>query len=158
MRRLYQKIYLTIIASLLLVVLVAGGVWRWADVPPGPQVFEMAGELASMALPPADAPRADQQRAVERLAQRFRTDLALFADNGMSIAAAGRPLPPPPPRGEGGWAMGMGGPAWSFRLPDDRWIVVRAPGGIGIRPSVWCCSSAASRWWWRSRPIRWCAA
>jgi signal transduction histidine kinase len=46
----------------------------------------------------------------------------------MPIAAAGRPLPPPPPRGEGGWAMGMGGPAWSFRLPDDRWIVVRAPG------------------------------
>jgi signal transduction histidine kinase len=88
----------------------------------------MAGELASMALPPADAPQAEQQRAVERLAQRFRTDLALFADHGMPIAAAGRPLPPPPPRGEGGWAMGMGGPAWSFRLPDNRWIVVRAPG------------------------------
>jgi len=128
MRRLYQKIYLTIIASLLLVVLVAGGVWRWGGGPPGPQVFEMAGELASMALPPADAPQAEQQRAVERLAQRFRTDLALFTDSGIPIAAAGRPLPPPPPRGEGGWAMGMGGPAWSFRLPDDRWIVVRAPG------------------------------
>jgi signal transduction histidine kinase len=128
MRRHYQKIYLTIIASLLLVVLVAGGVWRWGGGPPGPQVFEMAGELASMALPPADAPRAEQQRAVEQLARRFRTDLALFADNGMPIAMAGRPLPPPPPRGEGGWAMGMGGPAWSFRLPDDRWIVVRAPG------------------------------
>ena len=28
MKRLYQKIYLTIIASLLLVVLVAGGIWR----------------------------------------------------------------------------------------------------------------------------------
>jgi len=129
MRRLYQKIYLTIIASLLLVVLVAGGVWRWGGGPPGPQVFEMAGELASMALPPADAPRSEQQRAVDHLAQRFRTDLALFDQNGMPIAAAGRPLPPPPPRGEGGWAMGMGGPAWSFRLPDDRWIVVRAPGG-----------------------------
>ena len=62
MRRLYQKIYLTIIASLLLVVLVAGGVWRWGGGPPGPQVFEMAGELASMALPAADAPRADSGR------------------------------------------------------------------------------------------------
>ncbi len=128
MRRLYQKIYLTIIASLLLVVLVAGGVWRWGGGPPGPQVFEMAGELASMALPPADAPRADQERALDQLARRFRTDLALFADDGRPIAMAGRPLPPPPPHGEGGWAMGMGGPAWSFRLPDDRWIVVRAPG------------------------------
>ncbi len=128
MRRLYQKIYLTIIASLLLVVLVAGGVWRWGGGPPGPQVFEMAGELASMALPPSAAPQSEQQRAVEQLAQRFRTDLALFTERGVPIAGAGRPLPPPPPRGEGGWAYGMGGPAWSFRLPDDRWIVVRAPG------------------------------
>jgi signal transduction histidine kinase len=128
MRRLYQKIYLTILASLLLVVLVAGGVWRWGGGPPGPQVFEMAGELASMALPPADAPRLEQQRAVEQLAQRFRTDLALFSESGRPIAGAGRPLPPPPPRGEGEWAYGPGGPAWSFRLPDDRWIVVRAPG------------------------------
>jgi signal transduction histidine kinase len=128
MRRLYQKIYLTIITSLLLVVLVAGGVWRWGGGPPGPQVFEMAGELASMALPPATAPRAEQQRAVEQLAQRFRTDLALFSEDGIPIAAAGRPLPPPPPHGEGGWAYGAVGPAWSFRLPDDRRIVVRAPG------------------------------
>jgi signal transduction histidine kinase len=128
MRRLYQKIYLTIIASLLLVVLVAGGVWRWGGGPPGPQVFEMAGELASMALPPASAPAAEQQRAVEQLAQRFRTDLALFTEDGIRIAAAGRPLPLPPPRGEGSWTYGAGGPAWSFRLPDDRRIVVRAPG------------------------------
>src|SRR5471030_1828979 len=118
MRRLYQKIYLTIIASLVLVVLVAGGVWRWGGGPPGPQVFEMAGELASMALPPASSPQSEQQRAVEQLAQRFRTDLALFSESGAPIAAAGRPLPPPPPRGEGGWAGAMGGPAWSFRLPD----------------------------------------
>lgn len=127
MRRLYQKIYLTIIASLLLVVLVAGGIWRWGGGPPGQQLFEMAGELASMALPAADAPRSEQQRVLEQLAQRFRTDLALFTEDGTPIAAAGRPLPPPP-RGEGGWAYGMGGAAWSFRLPDDRMIVVRAPG------------------------------
>ena len=129
MRRLYQKIYLTIIASLLLVVLVAGGVWRWGSGDPaGPQVFEMAGELAGMALPPASAPRSEQQRAVEQLAERFHTDLALFTASGERIAAAGRPLPRPPRGGDGGWSIGPGGAAWSFRLPDDRWIVVRAPG------------------------------
>ena len=59
MRRLYLKFYLTIIVSLLLVVLVAGAVWRWGGGgPPGAQVFEIAGEIASLALPPADAPRA----------------------------------------------------------------------------------------------------
>ena len=127
MRRLYLKIYLTIIASLVLVVLVAGGVWRWgAGGPPGAQVFEIAGEIASLALPPATAPQAEQQRAIEHLAQRFRSDLALYTADGTLIAAAGRPLPPPPPNADGDWLRGRGGPAWAFRLPDDRRLVVRA--------------------------------
>ena len=128
MRRLYLKIYLTIIASLLLVVLVAGSVWRWgAGGPPGSQVFEVAGEIASLALPPPDAPQAEQQRAIEALAHRFRSDLALFTAQGAPIAAAGRPLPPPPPGTDGDWIRARGGPAWAFRLPDNRRLVVRAP-------------------------------
>jgi signal transduction histidine kinase len=128
MRRLYLKIYLTIIASLLLVVLVAGGVWRWgAGGPPGAQVFEIAGEIASLALPSADAPQSEQQRAIEDLARRFRSDLALYTQGGAPIAAAGRPLPQPPPGADGDWIRGRGGPAWAFRLPDERRLVVRAP-------------------------------
>jgi signal transduction histidine kinase len=129
MRRLYLKIYLTIIASLVLVVLVAGGLWRFGSggVSPAAQAFEMAGELASSALPPAYAPRADQQSAIEDLASRLKTDLALFSPTGIPIAAAGRRLPPPPPDGDGGWQYGPGGPAWSFRLPDRRWLMARAP-------------------------------
>src|SRR6266511_1595102 len=103
MRRLYQKIYLTIIASLLLVVLVAGAFWRFgADGSPASQAFEMAGELAGAALPPADAPPQLQQQAITRLAQRLKTDLALFDDTGALIAAGGAPLPPPR-RDAGGW-------------------------------------------------------
>jgi signal transduction histidine kinase len=127
MRRLYQKIYVTIIASLLLVVLVAGTIWRMgADRVPTAQAFEMAGELAAAALPSADAPAATQQQAVDRLARRLHLDIALFDPARAPIAASGRPLPPP--RAEsGGWLYGPGGPAWSFRLPDHRWIVARAP-------------------------------
>jgi signal transduction histidine kinase len=128
MRRLYLKIYLTIIASLFLVVLVAGAVWRWgAGGPPGAQVFEIAGEIASLALPPADAPQSEQQRAIQELARRFRSDLALYTQGGDQIAAAGRPLPPPPPGADGDWIRSRGGPAWAFRLPDERRLVVRAP-------------------------------
>jgi signal transduction histidine kinase len=129
MKRLYQKIYLTIIAILLLVVLVAGAVWRLGgDRMPVAQAFEMAGELAAAALPPADAPRAVQQQAIERLAQKLKIDLALYDSSLAPIASFGRPLPPPPARFEsGGWLYGPGGPAWSFRLPDERWIVARAP-------------------------------
>ena len=129
MKRLYQKIYLTIIASLLLVVLVAGAVWRLGgDRMPVAQAFEMAGELAAAALPRADAPAAAQQAAVERLARRLRIDLALFDSTLRPIAEFGLPLPPPPGRFQsGGWLMGPRGPAWSFHLPDGRWIVARAP-------------------------------
>ena len=128
MRRLYLKIYLTIIASLVLVVVIAGGIWRLGSGgPPARQAFEMAGELASGALAPASAPQNVQQQALAELARRLNTDLALFDESGARIAAAGRPLPPPPRDGDGGWMMSPGGPAWSFRLPDRRWIVARAP-------------------------------
>ena len=128
MRRLYLKIYLTILASLLLVVVIAGGIWRFGGGgPPAMQAFEMAGELASGALAPVEAPQVVQQQAITDLARRLKTDLALFDRSGVRIAAAGRPLPLPPRDGEGGWMHGPGGPAWSFRLPDRRWIVARAP-------------------------------
>ncbi|MGZ9106358.1 MAG: HAMP domain-containing protein, partial [Rhodoplanes sp.] len=129
MRRLYQKIYLTIVATLLLVVVIAGGLWRLGSATsPFGQALEMAGELAGTALPPADAPAAVQQRALDRLAEQVSADLALFDSELRPIAFTGRPLPPPSRMDEGGWIRGPGGPAWSFRLPDQRWVVVRAPG------------------------------
>lgn len=128
MRRLYQTIYLTIVATLLLVVLIAGAVWRLGSpVSPFGQALEMAGELAGTALPPADAPREAQQEALDHLAKQINADLALFDSELRPIAFTGRPLPPPSRADEGGWIHGRGGPAWSFRLPDMRWVVVRAP-------------------------------
>src|SRR5882672_10283393 len=127
MRRLYQKIYLTILASLLLVVLIAGGFWRFgAGPPPIADAFEMAGELAASALPPAQAPAAIQRETLVELAQRLRTDIALYDEIGARIAGVGRPLPPPPRNGVSGWVLGTGGPAWAFHMPDGRWIVARA--------------------------------
>src|SRR5262245_27330513 len=72
MRRLYQKIYRTIIVSLLVVVAVAGTFWRIGfDSTPAGQAFELVGELAAAALPPPNAPPDVQREAVERLAQRL---------------------------------------------------------------------------------------
>jgi signal transduction histidine kinase len=126
MRRLYQKIYLTIVASLVLVVIVAGAVWRLgAENTPAAQAFEMAGELVAVLLPPAEAPRAAQQAAIERVASRLRTDVALFSSARELIASMGAPLPRPM-RDAGGWIYGPQGPAWAVHLPDGRWFVVRA--------------------------------
>jgi len=128
MRRVYQKIYLTILASLLLVVLIAGGFWRFGGGPPPiADAFEMAGELAASALPPAQAPAATQLETLVELARRLHTDIALYDEVGARIAAVGRPLPSPPRNGVSGWVLGTGGPAWAFHMPDGRWIVARAP-------------------------------
>ena len=126
MRRLYQKIYLTIVASLVLVVIVAGAVWRLgAENTPAAQAFEMAGELVGVLLPAASAPPAAQQAAIERVAARLRTDVALFTSAREPIASTGAPLPRPM-RDAGGWIYGPQGPAWAVHLPDGRWFVVRA--------------------------------
>ena len=78
MRRLYIQVYLTIIVALLAVVLVAGAMWRrGAQAVPTRQAFEVAGELASLALAPPKASQREQQESVERLAERLNLDLAL---------------------------------------------------------------------------------
>jgi signal transduction histidine kinase len=127
MHRLYKQLYLTIIASLALVVLFAGMLWRFAPYTSQAQRFEVVGELAVDLLPPASADEAAQQRAVDQLHRRFGVDLALFDKDLRRLAAAGAPLPPPRRR-TSGWLYGYGGPAWAVRLPDERWIVVRARG------------------------------
>ncbi|HYS47719.1 MAG TPA: HAMP domain-containing sensor histidine kinase [Xanthobacteraceae bacterium] len=129
MKRLYLQFYLTIVASLVLVVLTGGLLFgllvgHW----PVDRAFQMAGEIAVAAIPPLDAPREAQQRAIDRLAERRGVDLALYDAERAPIAAAGRPLPAPGRfRRGGGWLYGATGPAWSIRLPDGRWLVAGVP-------------------------------
>src|SRR5579872_2577865 len=132
MRRLYQQIYLVFLASLIAVVVMSGVAWRIGQANlPHSEIVDLVGELALTALPPADAAPQVQQRALERLGRRLRADLALFDQSRAPIAAIGRPLPRPTTSGESGWLNSRGGPAWTFRLPDGRWIVARTP----LRPS-----------------------
>src|ERR1043166_504290 len=129
MKRLYLHFYLTIVASLVLVGVAAGLLFRMAvDVTPAERAFEIAGEVAAAAIPPADAAREVQQRAIARLSERLRVDLALFDAARAPIAAAGNALPAPGRFRRGsGWIYGMRGPAWSIRLPDGRWLVAGVP-------------------------------
>jgi len=129
MKRLYHQLYLTIIASLFMVVLVAGALWRFApNEKPADQAFHMAGELVAAQLPAAGAERGLQQQAIEGLHRRLGIDVALFDADRRPLAAAGAPVPAPSGRREtGAWVRGRGGPAWAIRLPDERWIVARPP-------------------------------
>jgi signal transduction histidine kinase len=129
MRHLYQSIYLAMIASLVAVVVVAGGLWRFgsAQTPVG-QGAEFASEFAAAALPDATRPEADQRRAIETLSARLRADITLFDAARQPIAVAGIPAPAPGPRAEKfGMLHDREGAAWSLQLPDGRWLVARLP-------------------------------
>src|SRR6516225_7640418 len=129
MRRLYLQVYLTIVASLVLVVLTAGLLWHFfAGFGPFGQQFEVAGEVIAELVPAANAPAAAQQQAIDRLAERLGADLALFSRTNEPLAAAGRPLPAPSRDGRtGGWMRTPAGPAVSIPLPDGRRLVARLP-------------------------------
>ena len=129
MRRLYLQVYLTIVASLVLVVLTAGLLWHFfAGFGPFGQQFEVAGEVIAELVPAANASAAAQQQAIDRLAERLGADLALFSRTNEPLAAAGRPLPVPSRDGRtGGWMRTAVGPAVSIPLPDGRRLVARLP-------------------------------
>lgn len=128
MRRLYLRIYLAVLASLVAFALVSGILWRHlGDGGPAGHAFAVAGTLAQNVLPPAGAPPEAQQAALDRVAANLGADVALFAADGTPLARVGAPLPAPDARRErGGWLRPWGRPATSaIRLPDGRWLVAR---------------------------------
>lgn len=139
LNRLSTQIYLTIIVALLAVVLTAGLMWRRAsDALPVRQAFEVAGELAMVALPPPSAPKSELEAVIARFADRLDLELALFDEERKPLAATGRPLPPPPAhREEGGFVFARSGPAWAIALPDGRWLVARNPRRTPRHPGFW---------------------
>jgi signal transduction histidine kinase len=116
MTRLYLRIYLAVIASLAVFALAAGLLWR--NLSDGPPQFEFAATLAQNALPPATAPRAEQQAALERLAGNLRGRATLYDAGGGVLASLGAPLAMPE---RPGWSRG----GWATQLPDGRWLVAR---------------------------------
>ena len=137
--RVFVKVYLTIIGSLLLVVVVSAIVWRnGPEMETARSAFEMASGVAMAALADPGAPPPEQQKAIERLAGLLKADLALYDTKGTLLGSAGRPLPALDDIDGAEYGLGRArGPVWSFRLPDARTIVVRLPieshrGGVGF--------------------------
>ena len=84
LRKLYFRIYLSVVASLTALVLLTGLFWHFeGDKSPPNQVFETVRDVILMALPPADAEPAKQQEVLERLARPSLPRISLFS--------AGRP-------------------------------------------------------------------
>src|SRR5258708_25499588 len=122
MGKLYVRIYFAVLASLAVFALAAGLLWRaFGEGGPWSQAYEMAATLAQNALPPAGAPKTEQQAALEKLADNLRADVTLFAPDRSLLAAVGAPLPAPAAdRERGGRVYLWIGLPWAGRLPYGR--------------------------------------
>jgi signal transduction histidine kinase len=135
--RLFVRVYLTIVASLLLVVLVSALVFRAgpeADQARG--AFRMAGGVLTASLADPAAPAEAQRAAVERLSRLINADLALYTADGVLIAAAGQPLPSPREADsddDDRWIRHGRGHVWTLPLADGRLVVARPPFEHGRR-------------------------
>ena len=125
-RRLYLQIYLTIIASLVMVALLAGLLWNvFGRQHIDREIFDVTVKLATKMLPPPDAPIPLQRRVVEQLNQDLEIGVALYDADGLLVAAAGDRAPPRIRIGRGQRRFRMRrGRMWTLRLPDQRWLLV----------------------------------
>jgi two-component system, OmpR family, sensor histidine kinase RstB len=132
MLRLYLRFYIALLASLALLGLAASVLVHFAGGPME-QVGVTVGRVIQNVLPPAQAPAAEQQEALRRMAAGLNADVTLFAEDGTIIAAIGRPLPMPSsghvsPLRFGHW---QGSALSSVRLGDGRLLVAGVPVGFG---------------------------
>jgi signal transduction histidine kinase len=126
-RRLYFRVYLTVLASLALTALLTGLAWHFsADSGPSAATTDLLAELASEILPPA--PPASLQTTLDNWHARARMSSLLIKHDGTTIAAAGEALPRPDRgRMRSGWLHAAhAAPAFALRLPDERWLIVRS--------------------------------
>jgi signal transduction histidine kinase len=110
-KHLYARIYLALLAGLALFAIAAAGLW-WTlgeDVW-GQRQGAAFARLAANLLPPASAPAAEQEAALQRAVAGMRGGVALYAADGTRLGVAG---------------FEPGRRAWKVRMPDGRLLAMR---------------------------------
>jgi len=139
MRRLYIKIYLSMLVIIAAVAVLAPLMW-WMFGPNREDVrmYDSLGKLAARSLPPLHAPRSEQRRALHSLAEELDVHLSLYGPRGRHIASSHNPLPLNNRITRGWQAERNNGPLMIMHLPDHRILVaahrkqLRAP----LRPTI----------------------
>jgi signal transduction histidine kinase len=125
--RLYVRFYLALLASLAITATLFG-LAHWRFDPAQTAVnLDLFADLATEVMPPASAPAAEQQLALQRWGQKVHADLALYAADRSLIAGAGRSLPAlDPEQASSGWLKDN--PAFFVqKLADGRWLEYQRP-------------------------------
>ena len=129
-QKLYFKIYLAVLASIVIFGVSTALLWRTLDnrEERSGGRFDTIGQLIQNALPDANAPMAEQQRALSQLTRNVPMSVTLLDAHGQTLAQAGErsgrgpkfevplsggrtALIRPPPRGQHGNEPSM---AWTF--------------------------------------------
>lgn len=136
---LFLKVYLTLIASLVVVALASAAFVRLSHDEED-RGWGARRDAFVAAMLPADATPAETRIVLARLAAALDADIALFTPDGALIAGVGGPLPFPGPSGKGDYERGDGR-LMAVRLDDGRVAVARfAKGPFGPsrpRPLAW---------------------
>ncbi len=115
-RHLFWRIYFTLLASLALLAVLGAAVWRLGDDTP-PRGTEIAQRVLGALLPPADAPIAEQQSAIGRLARALDAQILLVTRDGQRAEARNA-------------AQMKERHGWQLTLNDGRRVTVQMPGPI----------------------------
>lgn len=134
-RTLFWRVYLTLLASLVITAVLATLLWAVA----GETSFEtwraLPIRLLDAAIPPDDVPPGAIAGAARRLAQAVEGDVTVLDADGRPLAVAGADLT----RGQifetGAWDGRRGRNVWSFRLSDGRTVLARF--GIALHRPRW---------------------
>ncbi|ULU24582.1 sensor histidine kinase [Dyella terrae] len=122
MTRLYLRIYLTVVASLLAYAAAFAWVWHSKGGPYETAMHSQAQVILN-ALPPAQAPALEQQRSLDKLAKGQPGRLALLDDSRRLIVESdGRPSI------DDQHALPHSSESlWTLHLPDGRWLEASPP-------------------------------
>jgi two-component system, OmpR family, sensor kinase len=134
-RQLFWRIYLTLLASLLVAAVLVATLWRVADEGPGRPWEHLPVRFLEATLPPADEPPGTLQAAAERLARAVEGEVTVLSPDRRRLAVAGTDLEHAPEAVEGGWQGERAKHPWRFRLHDGRIVLVRF--GVVLRRPPW---------------------
>jgi len=116
--RLYLRFYLALLACLIVLALVSVALWH-REGGPMDVALQLMGRLVQNALPAAEAPLAEQQAGLQRLAQGVSEHATLYGAQGQTLAQVGQA---PPGRRWGRYRL---------PLPDGRVLLVRLRWALG---------------------------
>ena len=137
--RLYFRIYLAVLGSLLVFALAVGLAWRSVgESSHRRHSIEMLMQAAQNVLPPADASPAWQQLALADMTRGMQVDLSLYSSDLSLLASVGEPLPPPDIErsSQGAFAQFRPSLIWNMQLPDGRWLRAHPKGPADHRVPI----------------------